>query len=31
VLLFGGQVREALSLVKRARHLARGTSPRLQA
>jgi tetratricopeptide (TPR) repeat protein len=31
VLLFGGQVREALSLVKRARHLARGTTPRLQA
>jgi tetratricopeptide (TPR) repeat protein len=31
VLLFGGQVREALSLVKRARHLARGTSPRLRA
>ena len=31
VLLFSGQVREALSLVKRARHLARGTAPRLQA
>jgi ATP/maltotriose-dependent transcriptional regulator MalT len=31
VLLFGGQVREALSLVKRARHLARGTTPRLRA
>jgi tetratricopeptide (TPR) repeat protein len=31
VLLFGGQVREALSLVKRARHLARGTAPRLRA
>jgi tetratricopeptide (TPR) repeat protein len=31
VLLFGGQVREALSLVKRARHLARGTRPRLRA
>jgi tetratricopeptide (TPR) repeat protein len=31
VLLFGGQVREALSLVKRARHLAQGTSPRLRA
>jgi tetratricopeptide (TPR) repeat protein len=31
LLLFGGQVREALSLVKRARHLARGTRPRLRA
>jgi tetratricopeptide (TPR) repeat protein len=31
VLLFGGQVREALSLVRRARHLARGTTPRLRA
>ena len=31
VLLFGGRVREALSLVKRARHLARGTTPRLRA
>jgi hypothetical protein len=31
VLLFGGQVRQALSLIKRARHLARGTSPRLRA
>ena len=31
VLLFGGQVREALSLVKRARHLARTATPRLQA
>jgi hypothetical protein len=31
VLLFGGQVREALSLVKRARHLARGMTPRLRA
>ena len=31
MLLFGGQVREALSLVKRARHLAQGTSPRLRA
>ena len=31
VLLFGGQVHEALSLVKRARHLARGTTPRLRA
>jgi hypothetical protein len=31
VLLFSGQVREALSLVKRARYLARGTAPRLQA
>jgi tetratricopeptide (TPR) repeat protein len=31
VLLFGGQVREALSLIKRARYLARGTSPRLRA
>jgi hypothetical protein len=30
VLLFGGQIREALSLIKRARHLARGTSPRLR-
>jgi tetratricopeptide (TPR) repeat protein len=31
VLLFGGQVREALSLVKRARYLARGATPRLRA
>jgi len=31
VLLFGGQVREALSLVKRARHLARAATPRLRA
>jgi hypothetical protein len=31
VLLFSGQVREALSLIRRARHLARGTSPRLRA
>jgi hypothetical protein len=31
VLLFGGRVREALSLVKRARHLARTATPRLQA
>jgi tetratricopeptide (TPR) repeat protein/transcriptional regulator with XRE-family HTH domain len=31
VLLFGGQVRQALSLVKRARHLARWTTPRLRA
>lgn len=31
VLLFSGQVREALSLIKRAQHLARGTSPRLRA
>jgi ATP/maltotriose-dependent transcriptional regulator MalT len=31
VLLFGAQVSEALSLVKRARHLARGTAPRLRA
>jgi ATP/maltotriose-dependent transcriptional regulator MalT len=31
VLLFGGQVREALSLVKRARHLARAARPRLRA
>jgi tetratricopeptide (TPR) repeat protein len=31
VLLFGGQLREALSLVKRARYLARGTRPRLRA
>jgi tetratricopeptide (TPR) repeat protein len=30
VLLFSGQVSEALSLVKRARHLARGTAPRLR-
>jgi tetratricopeptide (TPR) repeat protein len=31
VLLFGGQVREALSLVKRARRLARAATPRLRA
>jgi hypothetical protein len=31
VLLLGGQVREALSLVKRARQPARGTAPRLRA
>jgi tetratricopeptide (TPR) repeat protein len=31
VLLFGGQVREALSLVKRARYLARAARPRLRA